>query len=153
MSIKTFFMSEDDIADSTDHVREVVSDILKLRQAATPSSPETFSVESDGSVFDGPSTPYSSVDGSDSESLSASESDESLSSSSSSASIHEAVTPIMLPTEPELEVAGMMEEMDLGEAAAFDMKTPKQEEFGGWEKPTQWDSFVNDNAEILQLIH
>lgn len=110
--------------------------------------------QSEDGVCEGAEAPYNSVDGSESESLSASESDESMSSSSSSVSIQEAVTPIMNPTEPELEVMEMMAGMEL-EPVVFDMATPKQGEFGGWQKqqPTQWETFVNENAEIFRLIH
>lgn len=155
-------MSEEDIASATDHVREVVADIQRLRDPAPSFSQATSSeapsveeeVQSECSVCECPSAPFPSVDGSESESLPASESDDSISSSSSSASIQEAVTPIMNPTEPELAVVEMLADMDLGEPVMFDMATPKQAEFGGWEKqqPTQWESFVNENAEIFRLI-
>lgn len=146
ISIETFFMSEDDIAGATDHVREVVADIQRLRDPA-PSTSETTSsetlsveeeVQSEYSVCECPSAPFPSVDGSESESLPASESDESISSSSSSASIQEAVTPIMNPTEPDLEVVEMIADMQLSEPVMFDMATPKQAEFGGVGKATAY---------------
>lgn len=152
-------MSTDDIANATEHVREVVADIQRLIDPAPSSSQatslQTTDVRSEDSVCNVPSAPYPSVDGSESESLSASESDESMSSSSSSASIQEAVTPIMHPTEPELEVTEMIGGMELGEPLGFDMATPKQGEFGGWAKQpnTQWESFVNENPELFRLIN